>query len=36
MLLFLKNFIKLSSGCASPYFIGIVYIVMNKGETCVF
>ena len=31
MLLFLQNF-KLSSSCASPCYIAIVYIVMNKGE----
>ena len=32
MLLFLQNFMKLSSSCASPCYIAIVYIVMNKGE----
>ena len=34
MLLFLHsmNFIKFSSSCASPRYIAIVYIVMNKGE----
>ena len=36
MLLFLQNFIKFSSTCASPSYVAIVYIVMNKGEIYVF
>ena len=34
MLLFLQNFIKFSSTCASPSYVAIVYIVMNNGEIC--
>ena len=34
MLLFLQNFIKFSSSCASPCYIAMVYIVMNRGEIC--
>ena len=32
MLLFLQNVIKFSCTCASPSYVAIVYIVMNKVE----
>ena len=31
MLLFLQNFIKFSSTCASPSYVAIVYIVMRRN-----
>ena len=36
MLLFLQSFIKVSSTCASPSYVAIVYIVMSKGEIYAF
>ena len=36
MFLFLQNFIKFSSSCASVCSIAIVYIVMDTGEIYIF
>ena len=36
MLCFFSEFYQVSSSCASPCYIAIVYIVMHKGEIDVF